>query len=159
MATPQKPPWKLAKKPSEQYSLRAALKIVSEHSRALDESSWLSTLGVAGQALREWRDDVVADLGGAENLTTAERAIVDMCARSYLLLSSIDRYVLSLPSPVNRQKHRVFHVVLEREMLVASLARNLERLGLRRRAKPVAQLAEIIREHAAAASATESEVP
>src|SRR5262245_35896780 len=75
------------------------------------------------------------------------QAIIDMVVRSYLLICSIDRYLLSLPSPVNRQRHQLFAVVLQRDTLANSLARNLERLGLRRRAREVPSLASYVEAH------------
>jgi hypothetical protein len=143
MATPRKPHHKMIKKPSGFHSLSAALKIVSENARRLDDDSWLSTLGQAGAVLREFRTGIVSDLGGEESISAMERAIVDMAVRSHLLLSSVDRYILSLPCPVNRQRHQLFSVVLQRDTLANSLARNLERLGLRRRAKQLS-LADIM---------------
>jgi hypothetical protein len=147
MATPQKPPFKLMRKPSGTYSLRAALKIVSDHARALDESSWIATLGEAGTLLREFRAEIIADLGGEANISAMERAIIDMAVRSHLLLSSIDRYLLSLPCPVNRQRHQAFAILLQRDTLANSLARNLERLGLRRRAREAPSLASYVDAH------------
>src|SRR5262249_15397592 len=115
-----------------------------ENARRLDDDSWLSTLGDAGAALRAFRDGIIGDLGGKESLSAMELAIVEIIMRSHLLLSSIDRYILSLPVPVNRQRHQLFPVVLQRDTLANSLARNLERLGLRRRAKALPTLAEIM---------------
>jgi hypothetical protein len=148
MPTPPKPHHKLVKKPAGLHSLRAALKIVSENARNLDDASWISTLGDAGAALAEWRASIVADLGGAESVSTMEMAIVEMACRSHLLLSSVDRYLLSLPCPVNRQRHTLFPVVLQRDQLANSLARNLERLGLQRRAKQLPSLQDVMREGA-----------
>jgi hypothetical protein len=142
MATPAKHHSRLSKKPSGHYSLSTALKIVSENARKLDDKSWIATLGEAGTALAAFRAGIVADLGGEENISSMERAIIDMIVRSHLLVASIDRYILSLPCPVNRQRHTLYPVVAQRDQLANSLCRNLERLGLKRRPKPLPSLAE-----------------
>jgi hypothetical protein len=144
MATPAKFNSRLHKKKSGHYTLSTALKIVSENARKLDDESWLSTLGDAGAALREFRTGIVADLGGEENISNMEKAIIEMIVRAHLLVSSIDRYILALPCPVNRQRHTLYPVVAQRDQLANSLCRNLERLGLKRRPKPLPSLAEIM---------------
>jgi hypothetical protein len=117
--------------------LKTAVTIVEQKARELGNESWLDQLGEAGVALRQWRGEIISDLGGEESITAMERALVETLTRSYLILESIDRYLVSLPSVVNKQKHATFTVVMQRQQLADSLARNLERLGLRRRAKEV----------------------
>ena len=107
-----------------------------------EQEKWLDALGEVGEALREWRAAIVTDLGGEESLSAMELAIVDTIVRSHLILCSVDRYLLSIPSVVNRQKHELFAVVLQRDTLANSIARNLERLGLERRAKALPSIQE-----------------
>jgi hypothetical protein len=142
MANPRKSPSRLVKKPSGHYALYSAL----WRFREKHQEEWLDSLGAIGEALREWRAAIVADLGGEESLSAMERATVDIIVRSHLLLSSVDQYLLGLPCPVNRQKHQLFAVVLQRDTLANSICRNLERLGLSRRAKAVPTLAELLAE-------------
>jgi len=49
--------------------------------------------------LREWRESLVADLGGTDAVTTQQLALVDMAVRSKLLVDSVDAYVLAMASP------------------------------------------------------------
>jgi hypothetical protein len=94
------------------------------------------------RVLAEWRSGLIRDLGGAENLSTQQVAIVDLAARSKLLLDSVDAWLLAQPSLINARKKAVLPVLRERQQLLDSLARILGQLGLERRAKPVPALAE-----------------
>ncbi len=76
-----------------------------------------------GEALRAWRADLVADLGGEEAVSTQERAIVDLAIKTYLLLESVDRWLLQQPSLVNKSRRQLFPVVLQRQQLADALAR------------------------------------
>src|SRR6267142_4844264 len=41
------------------------------------DAHWLDTLGEVGEVLRLWRAALIADLGGVDNLSTQQRAIVE----------------------------------------------------------------------------------
>jgi hypothetical protein len=90
-----------------------------------------------GQALAQWRGELVQDLGGQENLSTQQRYIVELVTRLRLMLDSIDAWLLAQPTLVNKMRKQVFAVVLERTRLADSIIKNLETLGLRREAKTV----------------------
>ena len=93
-----------------------------------------------GRALREWRESLLADLGGVEAVSTQQAALVEMAVRTKLLVDSVDAYVLSMPLPVNRQRRCLHPVVRERQALIGQLQSLLRDLGLERRAKPVPDL-------------------
>ena len=88
-----------------------------------------------GRALREWRESLIADLGGLETVSTQELAIVDMAVRTKLLADSVDAFVFSMPSPVNKRSRCLYPVVRERQAIVSQLQSLLRDLGLARRAK------------------------
>ena len=96
-----------------------------------------------GRASAEWRDALIKDLGGKENVSIQQAAIVDLATRSKLLLDSIDNWLLQQPSLVNARKRALLPVVRERTQLADSLARYLGQLGLEKRVK-VKTLAEIL---------------
>jgi hypothetical protein len=50
-----------------------------------------------GRALREYRADLVRDLGGEENLSTAELHLVDLAVRDRLFLDSLDAALAERP--------------------------------------------------------------
>ena len=115
------------------YAARRALQTFG--SRALPPRST-----ALGRALHEWREALLADLGGVDAVTTQQLALVEMAVRGKLLVDSVDAYVLSMPSPVNRQRRCLHPVVRERQALVGQLQSLLRDLGLDRRAKPVPEL-------------------
>src|SRR5438876_3209102 len=57
-----------------------------------------------GRALHQWREALVADLGGMDAVSTQRLALVELALRTKLLVDSVDAYVLAMPSPVSRQR-------------------------------------------------------
>jgi hypothetical protein len=121
------------------YTLKRAVQALG--SRALPPKST-----ALGRALHEWREALLADLGGAEAVSTQQAALVDLAVRTKLLVDSVDAYVLTMPSPVNRQRRCLHPVVRERQALVGQLQSILRDLGLERRQKPVTDLATYLAE-------------
>jgi hypothetical protein len=105
---------------------------------------WLDTLGDTGAALRDWRDAIISDLGGPAAASAQERAIVELATKTYLMVESIDRFLLEQPSLVNKSRRQLFPVVLQRQQLADSLARYMTMLGLKRRAKAMPSLGEYL---------------
>jgi len=100
------------RRPYLKTGLYAAQKAVATFgSRALPPKST-----ALGRALRDWRESL----------------LVDLAVRSKLLVDSVDAYVLSMPSPVNRQRRCLHPVVRERQALVGQLQSLLRDLGLER---------------------------
>jgi hypothetical protein len=85
------------------------------------------------KALRKWRTDLERDLGG--DISTQQGAIVDLAVKSKLLLDSIDVWLLTQPSLVNKRKKTLLPVVLQRQQLADGLARYLSMLGLERKTR------------------------
>ena len=94
-------------------------------------------------AIRRWKADVTADLGG--DLTRAQETLLELAAQNWLIVASLDDWIARQPSLVTK-KRRVLDVVLQRQQLAEGLARNLDRLGLDRKAKPVADLTAYLAE-------------
>src|SRR5437870_4822681 len=88
-------------------------------------------------AVRHFKDDIRRDLGG--DLSRAQEVILESAAQSWVIVSSLDDWIARQPSLVTR-KRTVLPVVLQRMQIAEGLARNLERLGLEREAKPVPEL-------------------
>jgi hypothetical protein len=93
-------------------------------SPALDGRSSLS------YALKKWRRELVNDLGGDDNISTQQAALVDLTVKSKLLLDSIDAWLLTQPTLINKRKKSL---LLQRQTLADGLARYLAQLGLERR--------------------------
>jgi hypothetical protein len=68
------------------------------------------------------------------------------------MLDSIDACLLVQPSLVNMRKRALLPVVKERQQLADALARYMAMLGLERRARPVPDLHQYLREREAAAA-------
>jgi hypothetical protein len=88
---------------------------------------------VTGKALAQWRKDLIADLGGIDNISTQQSAIIDLCVKSKLILDSVDAWLLTQPSLINKQKRSIISAVIQRQTLADALARHLGQLGLERR--------------------------
>ncbi len=86
-----------------------------------------------GKALAEWRQELIQDLGGPDAVSTQARAIVDLAVRTKLLLDSVDAWLLTQPSLVNKRARALLPVVRERQQLADGLSRYLQALGLERR--------------------------
>jgi hypothetical protein len=108
-------------------------------SRALDPDTDV------GRELAAWRASLIADLGGEENLTTSERALVDLAVRDRLLLDSVDAWLLAERKLVNGRKKSVYPAVAQRMKLAEGYTRRLQTLGLQRRQKPVPSLQEYLK--------------
>ena len=92
---------------------------------------------VTGKALAQWRNDLIADLGGIDNISTQQSAIIDLCVKSKLILDSVDTWLLTQSSLINKQKKSLISAVVQRQTLADALARHLLALGLERRKNEV----------------------
>ena len=77
----------------------------------------------------------MADLGGEDNISTQQAALIELCVRSKLMIDTIDNWILSQDNLVNKSKKAVIPVVIQRQSLADGLARYLSQLGLERRVK------------------------
>jgi hypothetical protein len=98
-----------------------------------------------GKELMRWRGELVADLGGEGQLSTQQLALVDISMRTKLLLDSIDAWLLSQPSIIDKRRRQLFPVVQQRTALADALARYLGSLGLARAAKQMPRLSDYLK--------------
>jgi hypothetical protein len=105
------------------YALKRAVQ-----ERGLDAIDGRSALG---RALREYRADLVRDLGGEENLSTAELHLVDLAVRDRLFLDSLDATLAERPL-LNRKQGSVAPALEARFRTADSATRRLVALGLKR---------------------------
>ena len=118
------------------HTMKRALKHLG--SRSIDMRTKL------GKRLTEWRCGLVEDLGGPDAVSMQQIAVVDLCLRTRPLLDSVDAWLLSQPSLINKTKRALLPIVLQRQQLADSLARYLGQLGLERKSKPVLSLPEYL---------------
>ncbi len=88
---------------------------------------------LVGKALTAWRSELIADLGGPESVTAAQRQVIDLALRTKLIVDSVDAWILERGALVNGRRRAVYPVVLQRQQLADGLARYLGQLGLERR--------------------------
>lgn len=106
--------------------------------RALDNRTAMA------KALAAWRSELIADLGGLDNITTQELALVEEAVKTKLLLDSIDGWLLAQSNLVDKRKRSVLPVVRDRQALVNTLRGLLGDLGLRKRSKAGPSLTEYL---------------
>ena len=89
----------------------------------------------AAVALRKWRLAIIEDLGGYDAISTQQEALIDLACKSKLLVDSVDNWLLTQESLINKRKRSLLPVVLQRQQLADGLARYLGQLGLERKVK------------------------
>jgi hypothetical protein len=92
------------------------------------------------QAMAELRAQLIADKGGEENVSTAERMLIDLAVDAYMKKQSVAAFLLTLPELVDKRRRRVWQVVKDDVSLGTHLQSLLRDLGLERRAKDVDDL-------------------
>lgn len=102
-------------------------------------------------ALNSWRRELIEHVGGQQVISVPERLLVERIISTELYVQDIDRVLLGLPSIVTTG-NRLLDLVKERQTLVDSQARLLDRLGLRSTERPARSLADLMAEVAAESS-------
>jgi hypothetical protein len=87
----------------------------------------------SARAVVAFRNDLVLDLGGEDDLSTQQRAMVEMAARAWALLGHVDVYLFERESLVDRRRKQLLPVLKERQALADHLSRLLGQLGLERK--------------------------
>jgi hypothetical protein len=148
--TPAERPQDRARRPrayhqSGRYTLTRRLPGVLE--RVADQTLPDTALTPLEAAARAWRRDVLTDLGG--DVPATRLALVDAAVGSWIILTSVDRYLFALAAQdglVNKRSRRVFAIVADRQRVADSLKGQLLAIGLERRAKPVPTLEQYLAE-------------
>ncbi len=95
----------------------------------------------AARGLMRWREELLADLGGEENVSAQQLAIVEQVTRLRLYCDTLDAYLVEQAGGlVNRRRRTALPVLLQRAQLGDSLLRHLQALGLERRVRPLPAL-------------------
>jgi hypothetical protein len=88
-----------------------------------------------GKELMRWRGELEADLGGPEQLSTQQQALIDISMRTKLLLDSVDAWLLRQPNIIDKRRRQLYPIVQQRTALADALARYLGTLGISRVAR------------------------
>lgn len=86
-----------------------------------------------GRVLWEWRQELVRDVGGEAAISTQQLAVIDLAVKTKLLLDSMDAWLLTQPSLIDKRRRALLPVVRERQALADALARYMGLLGLERK--------------------------
>jgi len=97
-----------------------------------------------GRALWAWRSELLTDLGGIETVSTQELALAEEVVKTKLILDSVDAWLLTQPTLINRKAKAVLPAVRDRQALVSTLRALLGDVGLKRRAKTLPSLGEYL---------------
>jgi hypothetical protein len=95
-------------------------------------------------AAAELRAQIIADKGGIEVISTAERLMIDLAVEAAIKHQRVSAYLATLPSLVDKRRHRVWQVVLDTARLSDRLQSLLRDLGLERRPKPIESLEQYL---------------
>jgi hypothetical protein len=116
--------------------------------RISDASIQPGDLSPLERCAREYRQALIQDLGGDHEITTAQRSLVSVITGSWLILQTIDAYVFETAQShglINRRKRSLYRVTEQRMQVADSLTKQLDKLGITRRAKPLLTIDELLR--------------
>src|SRR3989304_9799051 len=86
----------------------------------VDEQPW-------SQALRQWREELIASLGGKKSLNVEAWELLSVLTIDKVVNDSIAAYLMTNPA-VNRQKKRCFEIVMQRSKIAADYVTGLKML-------------------------------
>jgi len=127
------------------HGLTQLLKAVSK--RGLAGIDGRSSLAVAA---RTFREHLMADLGGADEISTGQATLIELAARSWVILERIDAWLFAQPTIVNARRRCLLPIVVQRQTAADALAKYVTALGLERRKAPPKDLHAYLAEAAAA---------
>jgi hypothetical protein len=119
---------------TDMHALKSAVKVKGLW--AIDKRS------LAAKALFRWKRELVAQLGGIEEVTPAKMCLVDMAVRTRLFIEALDAFLVEQKSLINESQKSVIPVLLERQQLVDSLGKLLKQIGLQRQHGKILSLKE-----------------
>jgi len=93
--------------------------------------------------MKQYQTDLLASLGGRDTLSAQEITLVEMCGRDWLMLQSIDSYLLQA-GLFNKRKRTAYPLTIQRQTIADGLTRRLLALGLKKRSRPVKSLNELL---------------
>lgn len=90
----------------------------------------------AGKAMKKYRLDLIRDLGGEDAISAQQWRLIDLVIRNTMILESIDAWLLTRDTLINKRQKALLPVVMQRQVLADGLARYLTALGLEKKVKP-----------------------
>ncbi len=102
------------------------------------------------------REQLMADCGGAEQVSTAKGILIDLAVAAAMRVTRTNAYIATMRCQVDRRHRREWPVVEHVRRAEAHLQSLLCDIGLQRRAQPVPSLPEFIRAQEAEAQEGEA---
>jgi hypothetical protein len=115
--------------------------------RAIQGLDWRTQLDQRSAVYRELHDRcdrLVSGLGGKDAISPQREALLRSTVVTWLLIDSIDRYLLEQPSIIIRRRKALLPIVRERNQLVTTFKSLLEALGLDRQLPPSPSLQQYL---------------
>jgi hypothetical protein len=109
----------------------------------------------AVRAIQRWKQKVIADAGGLGALSLAGATLIELTARSLVILEHYDYHLFAQTSMVRGKGKSLKAVPLahDRNKLTEAISRQLSQLGLTRQTKTIPALAQYVNERYAKGSA------
>jgi len=95
------------------------------------------------------REELLADCGGEEHVSTARKLLIDLAAAAAIRCQRVNAYLAGLDHLVDRRRHKEWRVVHDARRAEAHLQGLLRDIGLERVAKPVPDLLSYLETKAA----------
>jgi hypothetical protein len=96
---------------------------------------------VAAVGIKRFTAEVVRDLGG--DPSAQQRAVLEVAARTKIMLDAIDDWLLRQPSLLLKQTRALIPALAQRQQLADSFARHMQALGLGRKARAVPDIRKL----------------
>lgn len=129
------------RRPYSRHGLNAVMARVNLRGlRAIDRRT------AAAREMLAFRAELVAALGGEDQLSPQRRKLVDLATRVALYVDHVDGWLAEQRSLVNARSRSLVPVLVQRQARADHLARLLDKLGLDRVPQRVRTLQEVVAE-------------
>ena len=116
----------------DQRHLKSGIHAVTKLVKKLGADRSLDKRTAMAKALERWRQELINDLGGNDNISAQQRAIIDLAVKNKLILDSIDRWIFQQPSLIDKRKRALLPLCQGTTKHANGLAEYMDRLGLER---------------------------
>jgi hypothetical protein len=122
----------MTKQPKTRPGLRALQKKVEAKGLAALDRRY-----AGARALQGWRSELIEALGGEEQLSPQQIALIEHVTRLKLFLDHVDCWLMTQPSLINKRKKAILPAMQQRLQLAGELRATLSLIGLKRIPRPV----------------------
>jgi hypothetical protein len=140
---PSRKPTGSAQKPKQKRQMHGLTSVVKA-ANGFDPKALDGRTTLAKELLQD-RNELIAALGGSGEVSPQELAIIDMIAQKRARRRIAAQWVLlNRDKLFDRRKKKLAPIAIELEQMEESEVRLLKELGLKRRAKPVVSLGDML---------------